>query len=55
MTMAPPAAPRKISISDAPTAFAAIALAAVSWNGLLTQAGARASRHTLDYRHPCSE
>jgi len=39
-------------ISDAPTALAAIALAAVSWDGVLTQAGTRALRHALDYRHP---
>lgn len=37
---------------DAPAAFAAIALAAVSWDGVLTQAGSRALRHCLDYRHP---
>lgn len=37
---------------DLPTAFAAIALAAVSWDGVLTMAGSRALRHALDYRHP---
>ncbi len=37
---------------DAPTAFAAIALAAVSWDGVLSMAGSRALRHSLDYRHP---
>lgn len=37
---------------DAPTAFAAIALAAVSWDGVLSMAGSRALRHALDYRHP---
>jgi tellurite resistance protein len=37
---------------DAPSAFAAIALAAVSWDGVLTAAGSRALRHSLDYRHP---
>lgn len=37
---------------DAPTAFAAIALAAVSWDGVLTKAGSRSLRHALDYRHP---
>lgn len=42
-------------INDAATAFAAIALAAVSWDGVLTQAGTRALRHTLDYRHPLSD
>jgi tellurite resistance protein len=39
---------------DTPTAFAAIALAAVSWDGVLTMAGSRALRHALDYRHPFS-
>lgn len=42
-------------INDAATAFVAIALAAVSWDGVLTQAGTRALRHTLDYRHPFSD
>jgi tellurite resistance protein len=37
---------------DAPTAFAAVALAAVSWDGTLTMAGTRALRHALDYRAP---
>ena len=37
---------------DSPTAFAAIALAAVSWDGVLTMAGSRALRHSLDYRKP---
>ncbi len=37
---------------DAATAFAAIALAAVSWDGTLTMAGSRALRHSLDYRLP---
>ncbi|MEB3270287.1 MAG: tellurite resistance TerB family protein [Synechococcus sp.] len=40
------------SAMDAPTAFAAIALAAVSWDGVLTKAGSRSLRHALDYRHP---
>jgi tellurite resistance protein len=40
---------------DAPTAFAAIALAAVSWDGVLTKAGSRSLRHALDYRHPYME
>jgi tellurite resistance protein len=35
-----------------PTAFAAIALAAVSWDGMLSMAGSRALRHALDYREP---
>lgn len=34
------------------TAFAAIALAAVSWDGVLSSAGARSLRHALDYRQP---
>jgi len=34
------------------TAFAAIALAAVSWDGALSMAGTRALRHALDYREP---
>jgi len=33
-------------------AFAAIALAAVSWDGTLTQAGSRSLRHALDSRQP---
>lgn len=37
---------------DTPMAFAAIALGAVSWDGVLTPAGSRALRHALDYRHP---
>ena len=37
---------------DIPTAFAASALGAVSWDGVLTPAGSRALRHALDYRHP---
>jgi uncharacterized tellurite resistance protein B-like protein len=37
---------------DPATAFAAIALAAVSWDGVLTMAGSRALRHSLDYRQP---
>jgi tellurite resistance protein len=40
---------------DAPSAFAAIALAAVSWDGVLTPAGSRALRHALDYRHPFAD
>ena len=34
------------------TAFAAIALAAVSWDGMLSRAGSRTLRHALDYREP---
>ncbi|MCS5690870.1 tellurite resistance TerB family protein [Cyanobium sp. FGCU-6] len=37
---------------DPARAFAAVALAAVSWDGVLTPAGSRALRHTLDYRDP---
>lgn len=37
---------------DTPSAFAAVALAAVSWDGALTLAGTRALRHALDYRPP---
>jgi tellurite resistance protein len=37
---------------DTPTAFAAVALAAVSWDGALTLAGTRTLRHALDYRPP---
>ena len=40
---------------DAPSAFAAIALAAVSWDGVLTPAGSRALRHALVYRHPFAD
>lgn len=40
---------------DSPTAFAAVALAAVSWDGVLTMAGTRALRHALDYRPPFRE
>jgi len=43
---------RNTPVYDAPTAFAAIAVAAVSWDGVLTPAGTRALRHALDYRHP---
>ena len=41
--------------SESARAFAAVALAAVSWDGVLTPAGSRALRHALDYREPfCS-
>lgn len=43
-----------LNLRDPATAFAAIALAAVSWDGVLTAAGTRALRHALDYRHPFS-
>lgn len=41
-----------LPVMDTPTAFAALALAAVSWDGVLTLAGTRALRHALDYRPP---
>jgi hypothetical protein len=41
-----------LSSMDTPQAFAAIALAAVFWDGALTMAGSRALRHALDYRQP---
>lgn len=46
--------PDTMSTSAMPpaTAFAAIALAAVSWDGVLSMAGSRALRHALDYREP---
>jgi len=34
------------------SAFAAIALSAVAWDGVLSRAGSRALRHSLDYRPP---
>ena len=37
---------------DTASAFAAVALASVSWDGALTMAGTRALRHALDYRPP---
>ena len=37
---------------DPATAFPAVALAAVSWDGQLTMAGSRSLRHSLDYRQP---
>lgn len=40
---------------DSPTAFVAVALAAVSWDGTLTRAGSRALRHSLDYRVPFNQ
>jgi uncharacterized tellurite resistance protein B-like protein len=40
---------------DPSTAFAAVALAAVSWDGALTLAGSRALRHALDYRAPYNQ
>ena len=40
---------------DPTRAFVAVALAAVSWDGVLTPAGSRALRHALDYRAPFSD
>jgi len=40
---------------DSPRAFAAVALAAVAWDGVMSRAGARALRHSLDYRPPFRE
>lgn len=40
---------------DSSSAFAAIALAAVSWDGYLSMAGSRALRHALDYRQPFNQ
>ena len=40
------------AVMPAPEAFLAIALAAVSWDGVLSPAGTRALRHAIDYRHP---
>lgn len=40
------------AVLAAPEAFLAIALAAVSWDGVLSPAGTRALRHAIDYRHP---
>ncbi len=45
-------APSRTAVMSTTTAFAAIALAAVSWDGALSPAGARALRHALDYREP---
>lgn len=44
--------PHPAPAMDPPSAFAAIALAAVSWDGMLSMAGSRALRHALDYREP---
>lgn len=44
--------PSPTATMPAPMAFAAIALAAVSWDGMLSRAGSRALRHALDYREP---
>lgn len=49
--MVEPHAPAEGALEPA-GAFAAIALAAVSWDGVLSMAGSRTLRHALDYRHP---
>ena len=52
-TLVPDTASSTSTISlDPAKAFAAVALAAVSWDGVLTAAGSRALRHALDYREP---
>lgn len=52
-TLVPDTASSGSTISlDPIKAFAAVALAAVSWDGVLTAAGSRALRHALDYREP---
>ena len=54
-TVPPTAAPATPPSPMDPTrAFIAVALAAVSWDGVLTPAGSRALRHSLDYRAPYS-
>jgi len=53
-TKSAPASTAASSGSEIATNFAAIALAAVSWDGVLTMAGSRALRHALDYRSPFS-
>lgn len=47
-----PETPSTVTVMAAPEAFLAIALAAVSWDGVLSPAGTRALRHAIDYRHP---
>ena len=47
-----PETPITAAAMAAPEAFLAIALAAVSWDGMLSPAGTRALRHAIDYRHP---
>lgn len=37
---------------SAADAFAAVAVAAVCWDGVLSMAGSRSLRHALDYRKP---
>ncbi len=50
--VSPGATPGSPAVMDSATAFVALALAAVSWDGVLTRAGSRALRHALDYRPP---
>ncbi len=40
---------------DSSRALAAVALASVAWDGVMGSAGARALRHSLDYRSPYRE
>ncbi|MCP9917036.1 tellurite resistance TerB family protein [Cyanobium sp. ATX 6F1] len=40
---------------DPSRALAAVALASVAWDGVMGSAGARALRHSLDYRSPYRE
>ena len=47
-----PGTPAHQAAMPAHIAFAAIALAAVSWDGMLSRAGSRTLRHALDYREP---
>jgi tellurite resistance protein len=54
-TASHPARTSASATMDSATAFAALALAAVSWDGTLTLAGSRALRHCLDYRAPYRE
>jgi tellurite resistance protein len=51
-TLSSPTALDTTQPMDPATAFAAVALAAVSWDGVLTMAGSRSLRHSLDYRRP---
>ena len=54
ISMSAPATSPSLQL-DTHTAFAAIAVAAVAWDGVLTMAGTRALRHCLDYRQPYRE
>lgn len=52
MTVSLPTRPASTESMPLEEAFLAVALAAVSWDGTLTPAGARALRHAIDYREP---